>query len=119
MALICDFAETYHVLNFPALPARYAATLAAGLRPDARIMQKITGAPATAETLLLATIADATRLLVWQNTKDGRKGRNAPASIFGAIFGREKKSVEMGPGFESPEDFRAWHDKMTGGGANG
>ena len=107
------------MLNFPALPARYAATLAAGLRPDARIMQKLAGAPAPAETLLLATIADAARLLVWQNTKDGRKGRNAPASIFSAIFGRQKKPVDMGPGFDTPEDFRAWRKKMTGGGANG
>lgn len=40
-ALICDLAETYRVLDYRALPVELLATLAAGLRPDARIWQKI------------------------------------------------------------------------------
>ena len=115
---MCDFAETYGVLNLRALPARLAGTLAVGLRPDSRIKQKITGAPAGADTLLLASIADAARLYIWRQTKEGQKGRNAPDSLFGAIFGH-KKSIETGPGFETPEDFRAWRRTMTGGVARG
>lgn len=98
------------------LPARLAATLAAGLRPDSRIMQKLTGAPASADTILFATMADALRLLVWQNTKDGHKGRNRPDLILDAIYGRGKKAVETGPGFDSPADFRAWRASMMEGG---
>jgi hypothetical protein len=60
-------------------------------------MQKITGAPAPAETLLLATIADATRLLVWQNTKDGRKGKNAPASILARFSVGKKRPLKWAP----------------------
>lgn len=40
-ALICDLAETYRVLDYRALPVELLATLAAGLRQDARIWQKI------------------------------------------------------------------------------
>lgn len=40
-ALICDFAETYNVLDYRALPLRTAATLASGLRADARIFESL------------------------------------------------------------------------------
>ena len=35
-AVICDFAEVYHVLDLRALAPPLAATLAAGLPPDSR-----------------------------------------------------------------------------------
>lgn len=38
-ALICDFAETYGVLDYRAHGARLAGTLASGLRSDARIFR--------------------------------------------------------------------------------
>lgn len=38
-ALICDLAETYHVLDYRALPLKTAAALASGLRADARIFE--------------------------------------------------------------------------------
>ncbi len=38
-ALICDLAETYGLLDYRAHGARLIATLAAGLRPGARIFQ--------------------------------------------------------------------------------
>ena len=40
-ALICDFAETYHIYDYRALPVSYAATLAYGLRSDSRIRLKL------------------------------------------------------------------------------
>lgn len=40
-ALICDLAETYHVLDYRSLPLLTAATLASGLRSDARIFEAI------------------------------------------------------------------------------
>ena len=42
-ALICDLAETYHIYKFDDFDAGYIATLAAGLRDNARIVKKITG----------------------------------------------------------------------------
>ena len=35
-ALICDFAETYHILDYKALPLKLRATLASGLRDSSR-----------------------------------------------------------------------------------
>lgn len=118
-ALICDFAETYHVFDYRALPARYAATLAAGLRPNSRIMQKISGATVAPEILLLSAIADACRVLVWQNTKDGQKGRNAPESLLAELTGHRKENkYATGEGFSTVEEFRAWYEKTIGGGDN-
>jgi len=114
-ALTCDFAETYHVLDWRALPPRQAAALAMGLRPDSRIMMKINGAAAPLNTLLLALIADAERILVWQNTEDGVNGRRRPSSLLAVLTHGEEKEAP-GEGFDTPEEFETWHDSMTGGG---
>ena len=42
-ALICDFAQYYHVLDWHALPLRLAATLAAGLPETSRSLRKAAG----------------------------------------------------------------------------
>lgn len=110
-ALICDFAETYRVYDYRALPARTAAVYACGLGQNSRIMQKMGGAKAPIDTLLLAAIADALKILVWQNTADGAKGKNQPQSILASILGEEKETA----GFDSPEDFDAWRKRMLGG----
>ena len=114
-ALICDFAETYRLYDYRELPARRAAILACGLRPDARIVQKITGARAPIDTLLRGIIADALKVLVWQNTKDGAKGRNRPDSILAAMLGLDEKQTE-GESFDTADDFKAWRNAMLKGG---
>lgn len=111
-ALVCDFAETYHILDFRSLPARQAARLACGLRQSSRILQVLSGAPAGLDTVLLALISDAVRALVWQNTEDGHKGRNPPKSILTILRGNSQANSE---GFDSPEDFEAWRASMIGG----
>ena len=110
-ALICDFAETYHILDYRALPARQAARLACGLRQSSRIMQALSGSPSDLETVLLALIADAARILVWQNTKDGAKGQNQPKSLLGILCGNTHK----GAGFDTVDEFEAWRASVTGG----
>lgn len=57
-ALICDFAETYHIYDYRSLPVNLAATLAAGLRDESRIKQKTTEAKASLTNTLLAIVAD-------------------------------------------------------------
>ena len=112
-ALICDFAEVYHIFNWRALPARLSATLAMGLRPDARIMLKLSGVQIPVNTQLLAITADAARVIAWQNTEDGRRGRNAPVSVFATLIGTDRE--ETGAGFESTEEFISWREEMIGG----
>lgn len=114
-ALRCDFLETYHVMDYRALPARQAALFACGLREDSRIMRKLTGAPAALDTMLLAVIADAVRILVWQNTENGMNGKNQPVSIMDTLSGRLKK----GEGFATAEEFEAWRAGMIGGDRDG
>lgn len=115
-ALTCDFAEVYHVLDWRALPARTAATLAMGLGPDSRIMQKISGARVPFDTLLLAAIADTVRILAWMQTKDGAKGRNRPDSILDRLTGTARTSETAG--FDSPEAFDAWRASILEGFTN-
>lgn len=112
-ALRCDFAETYHILDYRALPARQAALFACGLGEGSRIMRKLSGAPAGTEAVLLAMIADAVRILVWQNTEDGMKGRNQPRSILDTLT--QRLAREGGRGFDSAEEFEAWRASMLGG----
>lgn len=80
-ALICDLAETYHIYDYKALPARKVAILANGLRDDSRIKMIIAGQKITLEELLLCSIYDKVAILQWLNTKDGVKGRNYPKSL--------------------------------------
>ena len=53
-ALLCDFAETYGIYDFRALPAFTLATLAVGLRDDSRIKMKMHGTRITRTETLLA-----------------------------------------------------------------
>lgn len=108
-ALICDFAETYHIMDYRSLPARQAAILAGGLRENSRIMMKMGGAQVPRDTLLLAAIADALQILVWQNTEDGHKGKNRPGSIVRELTRERKTEV----GFDSPEEFKRWRARIV------
>ena len=110
-ALRCDMLETYHIMNYRALPARDAALFACGLGENSRIMRKISNAPASFDSMLLAIIADALRILVWQNTKDGMEGRNVPNSILSALLNRENEE----DGFETATEFEAWRNSLIGG----
>lgn len=116
-ALRCDFLEVYHIMDYRALPARQAALFACGLGSGSRIMQKLSGSSVALDTMLLAVIADAVRILVWQNTTDGWEGRNLPWSITERLAGGGKKKESLG--FGSPEEFDAWRAQMIGGEKNG
>ena len=76
-------------------------------------MQMLSGAKTSVETTLLAIIVDALRILVWQNTKDGKRGRNKPESILEMIIGPEKEEEKLGS-FDTPEEFNKWRASMLG-----
>lgn len=104
-ALICDFAETYHVLDWRALPVRTAATLACGLRDDSRIKMLISGSRYKADTLLLAGIADRLSILAWMKTKDGQKGRNKPKMIVDEMIRPKRQEVSVS--YSTPDEYLA------------
>lgn len=103
-ALICDLAETYHIYDWHTYPLKLIATLAVGLRDDSRIKMRLAGSRVRPLILLSAMMVDALHILVWQNTEDGHKGRNAPERIARALLGGGQKMKEHET-FDSPEDF--------------
>ena len=113
-ALICDFAETYHIYDFRSLPPIYAATLAIGLRETARIKIKLTGQRVSTDTMLQAASVDALNLLVWAKTKDGQAGRNRPNSIFLKLIGEEPQKELMT--FDTVADFEETRKRILNGG---
>ncbi len=100
-AFICDMAETYHVFDYKALPAKTAALLASGLRDNSRIKMKISGQKAASEVLLLAAAVDRLGLLLWMNTEDGHKNRNRPKLIAEQFIESKKEIIA----FETIEAF--------------
>lgn len=116
-ALICDMAETYHIYDWRSLPVRLAATLAAGLRENSRIKMKMSGSTVSLETMLTANMADCLRILLWRQTEDGLKGRNAPELFTERLNGGQP--AQRSDGFETADDFMAWRKSMIGGGVNG
>lgn len=102
-ALICDFAETYHIYDYRSLPLSRVAIFAVGLRDDSRTKMRISGMRYPTDTLLLASAIDRLSLLVWMNSKDGANGVNRPKSILNELMGKEsEKDIEA---FESSVDF--------------
>ena len=113
--LICDFAETYHILDWRTLPLNTAAALSVGLRENSRVKMKIAGVEAGQDTLLLAAIVDRLSLLWWAKTKDAEPGRNKPKSIFEQLTRRPEDEPEKKvTAFRSGEEFRAAWAKATG-----
>lgn len=113
-ALICDFAETYHVYDYKVLPPGKVAVLALGLRDDSRIKMKLSGQKVTLEVLLLAGIADRLSNLNWAQTRDGQKGVNKPVMLVDMLTGGEKETDVIV--FDSGEDFDKTRDKLIRGG---
>lgn len=103
-ALICDFAETYHIFNIYQLPVEYVATLAIGLRNDSRIKVKLSGLEVDYKTLLLAHLVDNTAINWWMKTEDAQHGRNRPKSIVESLTIKKDESKKLQT-FKSGEDF--------------
>ena len=112
-ALVCDFAETYGILDYRALPAALLATLAVGLRDDSRIKMHLSGMRVTTDTLLLSAAVDRLSFLAWAQTKDGQAGRKRPVSILSAMMWQ---GCNCGPvqSFKNAEDFKAEWERITG-----
>lgn len=110
-ALICDLAETYHIYEYRSLPCRKVAIFSCGLRSDSRIKMKMAQVTITPEQMMLAAIADSTRMTAWLHTKDAEEGVNRPESLLGVLLGeKEEKKVIS---FDSGEEFREAWRRMT------
>jgi hypothetical protein len=114
-AVICDLAETYQVYDWRSLPLHLVATFVCGLGQNSRIKRKLSNEEYTTEELLLMNISDCLSLLVWQNTKDGQKGKNMP-KLFTEMLNEKKEATLT---FDTPEEFEARRKALLRSGENG
>lgn len=114
-ALICDFAEFYHIYNIYEYPPLYIATLAIGLRDNSRIKLKLLGLRVDLEMLLLAHIVDNTAINVYAKTKDAKSGINKPTS-FVELLTKKKETKEKAREFNSGADFDKEWRRLSGNG---
>lgn len=96
-ALECDLAETYRIYDMYALPMKKVAILASGLGPDSRIVRAMTEAPFKCDTLLLMTLVDIGKILLWSKAKEGSP---KPELITAKIFKKENKKSWTAEEFE-------------------
>ena len=113
-ALICDFAQYYHLLDYRSLPIRQAAILACGLPEDSRIKRKMSGVRAGTDTLLNAAILDGIRTLIWMQSKDAQRGRNRPQPIYTMLVEKDKSTNENSyMTFASGEEFEKYRARKV------
>ena len=108
-SLICDFLETYHILDYRSLPVKLVATLAAGLRDNSRISMNTTEAKASTTNTILAIIADRLGAII---SILSRQKVPLP-SIFDALYKLEPKKTNNVVSFSSGEDFDAMWKKIN------
>lgn len=103
-ALECDFAETYHIYDFRALPARRAALYAAGLRDNSRIKMRISESAVPFEELIWASVTDKLSVIISLLT-----GGDKPNLLVDQILGPGEKDTLS---FDSGADFLAYRDSL-------
>ena len=111
-ALICDFAEVYHVLNMRGLSPKLAAILAIGLSDSSRIKMKIAGRRVPFDESLLAAIFDKVNLIYWSKTKSALHNSNRPKSLFEAL--ESPKTNNQYVKFDSVLDFEKKRAEIVG-----
>lgn len=113
-ALLCDLAETYHIYDYKSLPCKMVATFSCGLRDNSRIKMKIAGMNPISEQILMAAIADGTRMTAWLQSKDGTTGENRPKSLLGMLIGDDSEPDKDIRTFASGEEFDREWKRLTG-----
>lgn len=105
--LICDFAETYHILDYTALPVPLLVTLFSGLGEGSRVQQRLSGEMVPLRTLLLAAMVDRLSVLLYANTKDAKSGTNRPRSLVAILTGEDTETNAGTEAYASGDDFEA------------
>lgn len=110
-ALICDLAETYHILDYRSQPVKLVAALSAGLRDNSRIKMRLADLPVEPNTLMLATIADRIEAFRYGFSNSGDK----PVSLVEELLNGGKKANENGiAGFASSAELESALAKIRG-----
>ena len=98
-AVICDIAETYHVLDYRSIPVDLLATLCAGLHDDSRIKMKMMGMRKIAPSFALTHAADTLTVILHALVGSKKKPK-----LYEDIMA-DKQSNQKTTGFSSIEEF--------------
>lgn len=109
-AMVGDLAEYYGIYDYESLPLQTVATLVSVLRPESRVMIRLSGAKLSLDQMLMALAVDNLQFLSWSKTKNGQKGRKRPKSILKKLLGQDKPKDELEV-FDSPEAYDHWMRK--------
>lgn len=94
--MICDLAETYHILNYKELSPDLVATLVFGLRDNSRVKMRLSKTKLTLEQALFAMMVDQLRFQSWTHSKEAHKGRGyKEKSILKALQEEPKEKDEL------------------------
>lgn len=110
-AVICDLAETYHILDYKALPVKLLAVLCSGLRDDSRIKMRMADVTYIPPAIVLPQIADTLTLFRYAMSKDADKPK-----LMTEIMAGHKKTEK---GYASAEDYNAARERILKGITNG
>lgn len=106
---MCDLAETYQIYDLKQLSLTKIAVFSLGLKDDSRIKMKMRNQKFDLNQILLMSVADNLKLLLWSKTKDAQKGRNRPA-LWSSLFEEPKEKKEIV--FNSGEDFEKERNRL-------
>lgn len=93
--------------------AEWIATFSCGLRENSRIKMKMAGIDPIPEQILMAAIADGTRMTAWYNPRMERLGKTVRSQLGMIIGDGTEKSKEIQT-FDSGEDFDREWARLTG-----
>lgn len=112
--MICDFAETYHILDYKGLSPSLVATLLIGLKDDSRVKMFISNNKVTLDHILLSIIADNIQFLAWTKTKDAKHGRYDKKSILKILNGEYESEKDELVSFATIEEFEEYMKQFVG-----
>lgn len=114
-AVMCDFAEAYHIYTFKGLSARYIATLAIGLRENSRIKLKMIGVKNCLPDIIInALLIDSVRDIRYLFAKYLSLETERGESIVDLIYGNEQSVKKTG--YSSVEEFEEARERIIKGG---
>lgn len=106
--MICDLAETYHILDYRGLSPRLVAVLLLGLRDNSRVKMKLSETKVTIEQMMMAMMADNLNFLSWTKTKDAKHGKYKQKSILKTLMGEYDKKKDDLISFKTVEEYEEY-----------
>lgn len=106
--MICDLAETYHILNYKELSPYLVAVLVFGLNDNSRIKKRYSNSKISVDQILMAMVVDDLNFLAWTKTRDAKHGKYKQKSILKTLQGEYEKPKEDLISFKTVEEYEEY-----------